>query len=141
MTGLRIQLQSSRNEYRSISYPGDLPSEILPLRIGWRNRFVVGALGAGAVAAAAVVAAVLGRPLMTPDSPGSQPYMPIVKEIHLPQRMQFDLPTLPSVPGIPSNLSLREIAPPLMPSDGLHLPSLNDFHWPQSHDSDDSEPA
>jgi hypothetical protein len=125
MTPLREQLKRYRSEYDSIIYPGDLGREMLSPRMRMRNMFVLGLLGTSAVAAAAVVAAILARPLMMPASSHPQPYLPIVKEIHLPEKMQFNLPSIPSLPGIPTNLSLRDFSNSLLPQ-GLRVPFLED---------------
>lgn len=122
MSCLRDELSAARRAYAGTRYPGDLSRELLPLPLPalgmrWRGIVIFGTLGAGAAAAAAIVAAMLLRPLLTPATAQPRPYLPVVKEIHLPKKLQFDVPSLPSIPGLPDNLSLRAVTP------GLGLPS------------------
>ena len=123
MSFLRQELAAARREYDGFHYPGDLPRELLlllPPRIRWRGIVIFGTLGAGVVAAAVIVAALLLRPLLTPANAQPRPYLPLVKEIHLPQKLQFDFPSVPSIPGLPDNLSLRSFTPDLgLPCDWL----------------------
>ena len=69
MTELREQLLSARDEYRSVRYPGDLASDVLPpgspgtpAPRPWGMRTFLVRLTGVAIAAAAVVAVVLVRP-------------------------------------------------------------------------------
>lgn len=123
MSFLRNELAAARREYESLGYPGDLSRELLPLplprlRMRWRRIVIFGTLGAGTLAAVAVRAALLLRPMLTPADAQPRPYLPLVKEIHIPQKLKFDLPSWPSIPGLPENLSLRSVAPDLgLPSD------------------------
>lgn len=108
MSFLREQLAGARREYDAVHYPGDLLREMLPLplpllpRVRWRWRRIVifGTLSGGALAAVAVRAALLLRPLLVPATAQPRPYLPLVKEIHLPQKLQFEFPSLPSIPGL-----------------------------------------
>ncbi|HEY2586059.1 MAG TPA: hypothetical protein VGI81_09890 [Tepidisphaeraceae bacterium] len=105
MSILREQLAATRREYEAVHYPGDLSRELLwppfPLpRMRWRRIVIFGTVGAGTIAAAAVRAALLLRPLLTPADAQPRPYLPLVKEIHLPPKLQFEFPSLPSIPGL-----------------------------------------
>lgn len=135
MSPLREQLQSARREYESIRFPGDLSRQVFLPPVRPRGTFLLTTLGAGAAAAAAVLATLLARPVLTPAASHSRSYVPLVKEIRMPSQMNFELPSLPSVPGMPSHLSLREMAPSLVPPDGIELPSLDDLRVPTFSDN------
>jgi hypothetical protein len=130
MTLLRDQFQSAARAYRSMSYPGDLAAELLPPTVRLRRPFpAFGALGVGAIAAA-VVAAFLGRPLLTPGVVEPHHYLSMVKEIHVPRKVQFSLPSLPSLPDFSPHLSLAPAMRSLVPPDRWRLPSLDWIHIP-----------
>lgn len=106
MSFLREQLAGARRAYDAVHYPGDLSREMLPLplpllpRVRWRRIVIFGTLSGGALAAVAVRAALLLRPLLMPANAQPRPYLPLVKEIHVPQKLQFEFPSLPSIPGL-----------------------------------------
>lgn len=133
MTPLREQLRSARDGYETARYPGDLAAELLPRRMSWPGSLFIGTLSAGAVAAAAVLASFVGRPMFVPASSHPRPLMPMVRQMPLPPRMDFSLPSLPSLP-VP-NFSLRPSLPSIGLPDGLHVPSLQDLHLPKFPDS------
>ena len=133
MTPLRKQLRSARNEYEMALYPGDLAAELLPPRISWPGSLLLGALGAGAIAAAAMLASFVGRPMFVPASTNSRALMPVVRQMPLPPRMDFSLPSLPSLP-VP-NFSLRLSLPPIGVPDGLRLPPLEKMRLPKFPDT------
>jgi len=138
MTPLRNQLEAARREYQSIRYDGDLPRENLSPAARWRGMFLMGAFGAGAIAAAAMFATLVARPLLTPAASHPQTSVPMVRMIKLPSKLDIDIPSMPrmpSIPGMPSHLSLREMAPSLVPPEGLHLPSLDEIHMPTMFES------
>jgi hypothetical protein len=139
MSYLREEFATARREYAAFRYPGDLSRELLAPRVRWRGIVVFGAMGAGAIAAAAVVAALLLRPVLAPADSQPRPYLPLGKDMHLPQDLQFKFPSLPSIPGVPDNLSLRSVAPDLgLPSE-WRLPFRDES--PPSPVSDSSEHA
>lgn len=140
MSFLREEFATARREYEAVRYPGDLPHDLLAPRMRWRGIVLLGAMGASAVAAAAVVAALLLRPLLAPTNSQPRPYLPLVKEMDLPQKLQFEFPSLPSIPGVPDNLSLRSVTPDLgVPSD-WRIPFW-DAPGPRSSPPDSSEHA
>lgn len=142
MSCLRDELSTARRAYAGVRYPGDLSRELLPLplpslRMRWRRIVIFGTLGAAA--AAEIVTAMLLRPVLTPATAQPRPYLPVVREIHLPKKLQFDVPSLPSLPGLPDNLSLRSVTPSLgLPSDWA-IPLWDAL--PISNLSDSPEPA
>lgn len=128
MTLLREQFQTAARAYRSISYPGDLAAQLLPSTARPRRRMpAFGAFVASAIAAAAVLAAFMSRPLFRPGVAEPHHYLPIVKEIHIPQRLQF---SLPSLPDFSSHLSLAPAMRSVVPPDRWRLPSLDWIHIP-----------
>lgn len=125
MSPLREEIESARREYAAIRYPGDLATELLPLRLRWKSLLAFGSLGAGSIAAAAVVAALMLRPLLMPASPHSNARLPLVENIPLARDIKLNLPSLPDVPA-----ELRSLAPEppsdLQPFwDDLHLPRFS----------------
>lgn len=127
MTPFRKELQLARRAYRSFRYPGDLARQILPARTRWRGLWVIGVVSAGAVAAAAVLGAFLARPMFLPASAQPNPHLPLVREIHVPERMQFTLPSLPSIPGFSRHLSAAPFLPSLTAPANVRVPSLGDL--------------
>jgi hypothetical protein len=135
MSVLRKQLDSARREYQSIRYPGNLAIRLLSQPMRLRGHFLLGALTTGAIAAAAVLSMMLTRPMLTPAASHSHSLMPLVKNFTLPTKMPFDMPSIPSLPGMPTHLSFRVMAPTLTPFEGLHLPSLDDIQIPMFSDN------
>ena len=118
MTALREQLRVAHAVHHQAYYPGDLAAEVLPGgAVRWRIA-LGGALAAGVVAAALVLGMLVLRPMLTPAKDPSRPQLPVVRGVHLTPRMQFSLPSLPSVAGFGSRLAF----PPALPTPSLSLP-------------------
>jgi len=130
MTPLRQQFESARRAYAAIRYPGDLAADVLSPRVQFRGTLYLGAIATGAIAAAAMLAMMLAHPMLTPAASHSHSLMPLVKNLSLPNKMPFEMPSIPAIPGMPTNLSLHQMAPSLMPFNGLHLPSLDNIQIP-----------
>jgi hypothetical protein len=133
MTLLRKQLESARREYETVRYGGDLVREVLspPLRL--RGGYVLGVILTGAIAASTFLGAMLPHQLLMPAT--SHPRMPLAREFQFPQKMPFAMPSIPALPRMAPHMSLREMAPSLVPPGGWHLPSLEDFHLPALFDN------
>ncbi|MDB5174334.1 MAG: hypothetical protein JWN51_3107 [Phycisphaerales bacterium] len=103
MTHLREQLRCAHGEYRHARYPGDLANAVLPARrTGSPWPLILGGVGAGLAAAAAVLLAMLARPAHQHEHDPSRPSMPLVKEVPLKApRFQWTIPTIPELPGLP----------------------------------------
>jgi len=110
-------------------YLGDLQHEVLapPLRL--RGGYILAAILTTAIAASTLLMTALPRQMLMPAS--SHPQMPLVRDFQIPQKMPFAMPSVPTLPRMAPHMSLREMAPSLVPSGGWHLPSLEDLHVPQ----------
>jgi hypothetical protein len=114
-----------------IRYPGDLAKDALSPGIRFRGTsYFLGAIATGAVAAAIVLAMMLAHPILTPAASHPQSLIPLVKNLPIPNKMPFEMPSVPSLPGMPSNLSFHQMVPSLAPFEGLHLPYLDDIQIP-----------
>ena len=133
MTLFRKQFESARREYRLIRYEGDLARELLSPALRFRGGYILGAILTGAIAASALLAVTLPHQLLLPAI--SHPQMPLAREFQFPQKMPFAMPTVPTLPRMAPHMSLREMAPSLVPSGGWHLPSLEDLHLSDLFDS------
>jgi len=120
MSRLRSQIHSAKNAYTSVSYPGDLPAEVLgPFWPHWYKWPVRLGFGGLAVAAAIAWVVLLSRPHPKPPSPGlhddhheeiaavpketpglplSPPAMPEMPEIP-------DLSGMPALPAMPAGFT------------------------------------
>jgi hypothetical protein len=85
----------------------------------WRNLLIFSGLGASGVAAAAVVAAMMFRPLLMPAASRPSPYLQMVKNIPLASELEVAFHSLPSV--IPSRTR---------PAEGFRLPIWDDLQLP-----------
>lgn len=127
MTPFREELQAARREYQAIRYPGELSRQLPAPRMRWKNIAVFGSVSLGSVAAAAVVAALMLRPLMMPTSPHSGAHLPLMENAGLAKDLKFAIPPLP---GVPDDLSLRDLEPDGQSPSELHVPSWDDLHLP-----------
>lgn len=122
MTRRFDDLRAARGAYRKLRYPGDLPGEMLETEISFRGRMFIGTIAGGAIAAVLVLGAMLSRPM--PGGSHARPFLPLVQDIELPRTMRFEMP---AIPKLAPHMSLREMAPSLVPAEGVHLPSLDDL--------------
>ena len=150
MSDLRSQLESTKADYASARYPGDLAADVMPAELrlhasarrGWHNpwRIAAGAsLLAGAVAAALVVWIAHPAGQVTPPArmPVSSP--PVVARVPQPQQQpaqqvdqqQQDQPTeeVAQVDEENQDLfeSISELAPPALPENMPMAPSAEMF--------------
>lgn len=136
MTSSREELQAARGEYQAIRYPGDLSRKLLAPKMRWKKVLAFGMASLGSIAAAAVVAAMMFRPVLMPAWPGSGSHLPIVGDLGLPKDLKLAVPPLP---GIPQDLSLRALSPDGQSPSEFHVPLWDDLHLP--HFNQDSEHA
>ena len=94
----------------------------------FRGGYVLGAILTSAIAASTMLAVMLPRPMLMPASTRAR--MSIVQEFQVPQKMPFGLPSVPGLPRMAPHMSLREMAPSMVPAEGWHLPSLEDLRMP-----------
>jgi hypothetical protein len=126
MTPFREEIQAARREYQAIRYPGELSRQLLAPKMRWKHILVFGSAGLGGIAAAAVVAALMFRPLLMP-SPNSGSHLPLVQDMGLAKGLKFAIPRLP---GVPDDLSLRALEPDGQSPSQMHLPLWDDLHLP-----------
>jgi hypothetical protein len=126
MPHLRKELDSARREYHAIRYAGDLAHQLLPARLRFRSLAIVGSLGAGGIAAAALIGALLLRPLVLPGSSqlGGQLALGEARQITTDLKL-----VLPPLPNLPVDVSLQSRPAPDAPA-GWRLPSWDDLHLP-----------
>ncbi len=113
MSELREQLRSARNVYCSVRYPGHLAVDLLgrPPRQIPPMLLILGTIGAGAIAAATLLLCV-ARPVATPAAVSPAPEIPIVRGVNpLPPKIQFELPTLEQLRGLPTLDYLSVVRP------------------------------
>ena len=126
MAYLRDELEAARQEYNAIRYAGDLVHQLLPARLRLRSLAIFGSLGAGGIAAAALIGALLLRPLALPGSSrlGGQLALGQARQITTDLKL-----VLPPLPEIPIDVSLQSRPAPDAPA-GWRLPSWDDLHLP-----------
>lgn len=125
MSELREQLRSARNIYKSVHYPGHLAVDLLgrPPRQIPPILLILGTVGAGAIAAATLLLCV-ARPTAAPATISPAPQVPMVRGINpLPPKLQFELPSLRQLRGLPS-IDYLSVVRPL---NNLIPPALRDF--------------
>ena len=143
MSSLRSQLRFAQQAYRSARYPGDLTAELLPRDVSYRRaRWMIGAVGATAAAAAIVVTMLVSRVsnLPRPSHPDdaqrtlvdwfpSRPEGLPLPRFHSPS-LRLDVP--PVVPGVEryrdlamEYRKLQELAPDLHMK--VTVPTLSDL--------------
>lgn len=113
MSELREQLRSARNVYQSVRYPGHLAVDLLgrPHRPLPPILLILGTVGAGAIAAATLLLCV-ARPAASPATVSPAPQIPIVRGINpVPPKLQFELPSLQQLRGLPSIDYLSVVRP------------------------------
>ena len=126
MPHLRDELEAARLEYNAIRFPGNLAHELLPARLRLRSMAIFGSLGAGGIAAAALIGALLFQPLAQPGKSPLSGRLTFVQSNRITNDLKLVLPPLPNVPV---DVSLQSRPATDAPA-GWRLPSWDDLHLP-----------
>ncbi len=111
MSEMRNQLNTAREAYEGTRYPGDLASQMLPVRNNWWPR-IIGTIVAGA-AAAVIVVILLNQSIVQPVS-RTQNNPPTTQDS-----------TAVTIPGLPEMPQASTVASTL--DQPIFLPSLPSF--------------
>jgi hypothetical protein len=126
MPHLRQELDAARREYQTVRYAGDLAHQLLPARLRLRSLAIFGSLGASGIAAAALIGALLLRPLALPGSSRLGGQLAVGQARHITTDLKWVLPPLPN---LPANVMVQSRPATDAPT-GWRLPSWDDLHLP-----------
>lgn len=126
MAHLREEIEAARQEYNAIRYAGDLAHQLLPARLRLRSLAIFGSLGAGGIAAAALIGALLLRPLAMPGTSRLGGPLSLGEAGQIASDLKLMMPPLPKMS---IDVSMQSTPAPNSP-DGWRLPSWDDLHLP-----------
>ena len=128
MTSLREQLLAAGREYDAARYPGDLAAELLPSRSRPSHGLTVP--GAGAVAAAVILGAILARPAFSPVPNQQRTSVPRVSQAPSGPTPWSALPAIPPLPAMTSHLGAAPAARSVSAPRELRLPPFSSIKPP-----------